>query len=294
MMVCPECRKEISISAGSQISCSCGASFTKVNGIWEFEKGYEERFQDHTRESIEALLKHADKHFWLLERKRQVISQITQYLKPNDRFLDVGSGAGDIATKLRGYGLDISISDIQRISLECGEKLGFENIFQFDLYKPIFVNHFQGIGSFDVIEHLDDDVNAVSNLLSMTAPGGYIFATVPAFKILWNNRDIMERHKRRYDKKQLTSLFLNQGAQIVSCRYIFFSIFPLLLIRVLLCKLFPKSDFSAKDYQSQFEITNWTNKTLNFFLRNEDKCFSKTGPPFGGSLLIVARKPLGR
>ncbi len=290
MIVCPECEYELLEKPSLTWVCSCGAEFYNIGGIWMFAEGYEATFEDHTSEALEELSKNASSHFWLLERKRLVVTAIRRYLKPGENFLDVGVGPCDIAAGLREYEIDVVLSDIQREGLECGARLGFRDLFQFDLQKPIFVDHFKGVGVFDVLEHLDDDGSAVAGLLQMIVPGGYIFATVPAFSSLWNNRDNLERHKRRYNKSQLENLFHDQGAEVVSCRYIFFSIYPLLVLRALHSKIFPQTKFLSEDYQSQFKINRFVNASLGKLLRIEEKWFSKNGPPFGGSLLIVAKK----
>ena len=291
MIVCPECGRNVLKKKDDRRQvCSCGSEFDKIRGIWMFAKNYQATFEDHTSEALKALSEYSDSHFWLLERKHQVLAEIRKYLSPQEKFLDVGVGACDIGVALREVGIDVFLSDIQLESLEYGAQLGFVNLFQFDLQKPIFLNRFNGVGVFDVLEHLDDDASAVSSLLQMALPGGHIFATVPAFSWLWNNRDVMEKHKRRYTKTQLEKLFRDQGAEVISCRFIFFSIFPLLILRALHNKIFPKTQFSSEEFQSQFKVSGWINAGLRRLLRLEGRFFSKGGPPFGGSLLIVAKK----
>jgi 2-polyprenyl-3-methyl-5-hydroxy-6-metoxy-1,4-benzoquinol methylase len=216
---------------------------------------------------------------------------VINHLSPGHSFLDVGAGGCDIAVSLRSAGLDVSLADIQFEGLEYGRQLGFEKLYHFDLCRPMFCEHFSGVGAFDVIEHIEDDVTAVSSLLKMTKPGGYVFSTVPAFNQLWNNHDVMERHKRRYSMRQLQKLFLDQGAEIISCRYLFFSIFPLLVARALLSRLFPRTHFSKDDYKNRFEIPIWLNRSLLSLLTKETQWFLSNGPPFGGSLFICAKKP---
>jgi 2-polyprenyl-3-methyl-5-hydroxy-6-metoxy-1,4-benzoquinol methylase len=239
---------------------------------------------------LDVLASTANSHFWPLARKQRVIATIRKYLTPRSRFLDVGVGGCDISVEARNSGFEVTLSDIQVKSLQLGAERGFTNLMQFDLYKPIYQDHFHGIGAFDVIEHLEDDKSAVSNLLKMVKPGGYIFVTVPAFPSLWNNRDVMECHKRRYRKHTLEPLFTGQGAEIVLSQYFFFSIVPLLALRALISRLFPKTEFSPDDYLAQFSINPWINRTLHYILRLEGQWFSHRNLPFGGSILLVARK----
>ena len=274
----------------TRVSCPCGAEFEKVDGIWLFDPAYKEFFEDHTADALALLAKNVDRYFWFLARKRWVLSVITQYLTQGDTFLDVGAGGCDIAIGARQQGFSVSLSDIQLESLNFARTLRFDDLVQFDVSRPVFSDHFHGVGAFDVIEHLEDDRKAISSLLKMCMPGGYIFLTVPAFPSLWNNRDEMECHKRRYTKRSLASLFRGLDAEIVESRYIFFSIYPLLMIRAWLSRLFPKSEFTSTDHQEQFSISPWVNWLLDNILRLEQKWSPKRGLPFGGSILLVARK----
>ena len=290
MIICPKCNAPILLSHSSRINCECGAHFDEQGGILLFAGDYEEFFADHTKESVSILEKSATEHFWLLERKRWVMRAVTRYLGISDQFLDVGVGGCDIAIGLRDKGIDVTLADIQKESLEIGAKLGFEHLFQFNLYEPVFKDHFQGVGVFDVLEHLDDDALAIKNLLQMISPGGFVFATVPAFNFLWNNRDNMEMHKRRYSRRQFVDLFQSQGADVVSCTYIFSFIFPLLLIRAMQSWLAPRTEFSEADQLQQFSIGSMVNKALKLATKVERKIFRQRSLPFGGSLLLIARR----
>ncbi len=290
MIVCPKCSATLATHGVALWECACGAKYERVRKIWRFVTDSKSTFEDHTEESIKALAENAGHHFWLLERKRIVVSAIKQYLGEGDRFLDMGVGACDIAHDLRVLGVQLLLADIQPQSLDIGAELGFEDLFQFDIHKPIFRDHVNGVGVFDVLEHLDDDKTAVASLLQMVLPGGYIFVTVPAFQGLWNNRDVMERHKRRYSRRQLEKLFRSQGADVLSCSYTFFSIFPLLVLRALQSRFRPRDAFRLEDYRSQFKINPHINRVLKMFTQLEERWFGQKGPPFGGSLLLIAQK----
>ena len=291
MILCPECEKSVNLKRPEESECQCGSRRTNPNGIFSFAPDYKSYFADHTEESVDLLGRYATSHFWLLERKRWVVRAVNRYLEPKSTFLDIGSGGGDIAVELRRSGIDVSLGDIQIGGLEASARFGFENLFQFDLYRPIFLDHFRGIGAFDVLEHLADDQLAVENLIQMVVPGGYIFVTVPAFQFLWNRRDIMEKHKRRYSRSRLKSLFLQAGVDVVACDYIFSFIFPLLVSRALISRFSSRKEFSTEAQYRQWEINRFLNSSLKAITRVERKIFRSFALPFGGSLLLVARRP---
>ncbi len=70
-----------------------------------------------------------------------------------------------------------------------------------------------------LLEHLDDDAEAVAELARVVAPGGRVWITVPhAYRYLpppvwplywWHDRRI--GHKRHYDEQRLVDLFARHG-----------------------------------------------------------------------------------
>jgi hypothetical protein len=58
----------------------------------------------------------------------------------------------------------------------------------------------------DVIEHIDDDVAAARQLLSLTHPGGLVILSVPALPELFSEFDRIQSHRRRYTPDQLAKV----------------------------------------------------------------------------------------
>jgi len=51
-------------------------------------------------------------------------------------------------------------------------------------------NSFDLVCAFDVIEHVEDDSKAASEMLRVCKKDGLVFATVPAFMLLWSEHDV--------------------------------------------------------------------------------------------------------
>src|SRR5206468_7025117 len=66
--------------------------------------------------------------------------------------------------------------------------------------------HYDLIGAFDVIEHIDDDRAALASIAMRLKPGGKLVITVPAHPWMWSAHDVVNHHKRRYSKSTLRSL----------------------------------------------------------------------------------------
>ena len=67
--------------------------------------------------------------------------------------------------------------------------------FDFNLYN------INGIGLFDVLEHIENDKEFLSKLLNKLKKGARIYITVPAHNFLWSEIDRHGGHFRRHNKK---------------------------------------------------------------------------------------------
>src|SRR5205085_5633198 len=55
----------------------------------------------------------------------------------------------------------------------------------------------------DIIEHVEDDRQALREIRRVLRPGGHALITVPAFPSIWGLQDRVAHHKRRYRMRQL-------------------------------------------------------------------------------------------
>ncbi len=255
-----------------------------------FAPDYRLGFKDHSRQSVDNLIAHADSHFWMISRRRVITDLVTDFLNNRETFLEVGTGPGDISRELQKRGLEVTVSDIQIDGLSHAASHEINSVVQFDLYHPIYRDHFDAVGAFDVIEHLEDDSTAAKHLLDIVKPGGFIFVTVPAHNWLWNNRDRLETHKRRYSRHRLRKLFEEIGATVLSVNYIFFMIFPLLIGRTILDLIRRKDSFTAIDHQNSMNINPIINQLLLKLTTIELSIFQNQSAPIGGTLILAARK----
>ena len=73
--------------------------------------------------------------------------------------------------------------------------------------------------SFNVLEHIQDDQEALTELVAKLKPGGQLVIFVPAFKCLYSRMDKMVGHVRRYRIDDLRQKTINAGAFVISARY---------------------------------------------------------------------------
>jgi SAM-dependent methyltransferase len=82
----------------------------------------------------------------------------------------------------------------------------------------------------DVLEHLDDDEQALHTAWKALRPGGVILVTVPAFAWLWSGHDVALGHRRRYAAGALRALVAEAGFRIEHVSYFNTLLFPLIVL----------------------------------------------------------------
>ncbi|HEX8839496.1 MAG TPA: methyltransferase domain-containing protein, partial [Sphingomicrobium sp.] len=87
--------------------------------------------------------------------------------------------------------------------------------------------HYDLIGAFDVIEHIDDDAAAIASIATKLKPGGRFIMTVPAHQWMWTAHDVANHHKRRYSKRGLRKLIEGSTLKLERVGYFNSLLFPL-------------------------------------------------------------------
>jgi SAM-dependent methyltransferase len=70
---------------------------------------------------------------------------------------------------------------------------------------------FDLVCAFEVLEHAEDDLEAVSEWSRFLHPGGWLLVSVPAFASRWGPFDVIVGHHRRYEPEGIMRLFLAAG-----------------------------------------------------------------------------------
>ena len=127
----------------------------------------------------------------------------------------------------------------------------------------------------NVLEHIEDDVSTLADLLSILRPGGRLVLIVPAHARLYSSLDVHLRHFRRYEKPELEKKIRDAGFVLEDCRFLNRpGVFGWYVNgRVLRRRVLPRGQLSLF-------------KLVLPLLRSEE-----TNPPsWGLSLLAIARK----
>jgi len=261
--------------------------YKEKDRILIFDEVQDEQLSTYDPRHLEELVKAESYHFWFTTRRDKVCSIFNNHVGKECRILEIGGGTGFIAERLQQLGFNIELSDCASNGLAYARERGIEKLYQFDLFNPPFQEAFDVICLFDVLEHLNDDHQALEMLKKMLKPGGKIILTVPAHQWLWNRDDTLAGHKRRYTKKQLELVFKSAGLQPLYLRYFFIMILPFLVLR----KWIKKDDSQAHSNEKiDFRIPSYANKFFYFLTKIEFQLDWLLPNIMGGSLIGIAQK----
>lgn len=187
------------------------------------------------RTTIQASLARASNYNrWIADRARSHVGQ---------RVLDAGCGSGNLTRQLLDremvVGVDVWDDFVAIMNRTFGDRDNLA-VVQSDLSDPglparLEPYRLDSAMCCNVLEHVEDDRAALSNMAAALAPGSPIFLLVPAFPVLYGEHDRADHHFRRYTKRSLRRTVAPLALEIESDYYLnlpgFFA--WLLLVRVL-------------------------------------------------------------
>jgi SAM-dependent methyltransferase len=226
-----------------------------------------------------------EKHWWWRSRTELIVDKIRQ-LQPDSgwkRILDVGCGDALFFDRLTEFG------EVEGVE-PCSELINPKNPHQNRIYVCPFDRNFRPgkeyslILMLDVLEHLENPIDALRHALNLLTPEGCVIVTVPAFMALWTNHDVLNHHYTRYTKRNFREVARHAGLQTREERYLYHWTFPIKLgVRVMESMTHPSPETPRVPASGVNEMLFWLS-------RLEQKSLSTFPMPFGSSLLVVGSK----
>lgn len=232
-----------------------------------------------------------DGHFWFRARNRIIVWAIKKYCLEFRSFLEIGCGTGYVLSGIanaypdaRLYGSEIFTSGL---AFAAGRQPTI-NFMQMDGRHIPFVEEFDSIGAFDVLEHIAEDEQVLGQMHDALKPGGVILLTVPQHDWLWSPVDEYACHIRRYSAKEINTKVESAGFEILRSTSFVSSLLPAMVVSRLVQKL---STAKNVDPTAELRISPWLNGLFEKMLDAELAMIRKDiNFPAGGSRLVVARK----
>ena len=153
-------------------------------------------------------------HWWWRAREKLILKTLRAQQPPGGwkRILDVGCGDGLLFDQLIPFGEVEGVEPSAASVSEHGPHRSRIHICAFDEnFQP--GKEFTLILMLDVLEHLADPAAALRRALALLAPAGMLLVTVPAFKALWTNHDVVNEHVTRYTRRTFRELARQAGLE---------------------------------------------------------------------------------
>jgi SAM-dependent methyltransferase len=190
-----------------------------------------------------------DRHWWYRARRKILAELIRREARlPADaHILEIGCGTGHNLAMLGEFGhVDgLELDEEARVLSE--KRLG-RKVMSSPLPELAEVpdRHYDLIGAFDVIEHIDDDRAALASIATKLKPGGKFVMAVPAHQWMWSAHDVVNHHKRRYSKRALKVLIDASPLALDKVGYFNSLLFPLAVAERAASKLRGKDSADVK------------------------------------------------
>jgi SAM-dependent methyltransferase len=136
--------------------------------------------------------------------------------------LEVGAGLGEFASQLRGLQrhvvTDADPAAVASMAARFATRPEVEARV-LDLSRPVDGGEqVETVLAINVLEHIDDDAEALRRMASLLNPGGHVVIWVPGYMQLYGEFDRAVGHVRRYTPATLRAAFERAGLQPVEVR----------------------------------------------------------------------------
>lgn len=235
-------------------------------------------------------------HWWFVVRSSLIRQCLDIHLpvKQNLHILNIGTATGATSLMLETFGKVVSSEYDHETCVFLREELGMAVTEASITALPFEDESFDLVCAFDVIEHVEDDNQAVQEMKRVCKKGGFIAITVPADMALWSQHDVINHHFRRYEISGVQALLSVKGLNTVYESYFNTLLYPPIRLVRMLKKMFGSQDQPASDFE--VKMPEWINFLLSSVFSLEKKWFGRKKMPFGVSIMWLGKKndePLG-
>jgi SAM-dependent methyltransferase len=189
------------------------------------------------------------RHWWYRARRDILADLIERRIKlPADaRILEIGCGTGHNLEMLARFGRVDGIEIDEAARAIASGRLGHKVM---DSPLPelpgIEDRAYDMVAILDVLEHVEQDREALASIARKLRPGGTLLITVPAFPWMWSAHDEVNHHKRRYTRGTLRKVIDDAGLKLEMMSWFNSLLFPLAAAARLVGRLTGKQDSDDK------------------------------------------------
>src|SRR5262249_45710495 len=229
--------------------------------------------------------------FWFKARNKLILWALGKYAPKTRSFMEIGCGTGFVLSAIAEHHPQWEIHGTELFAEGLSyakERLPDANLIELDAKNIPFEQRFDTVGTFDVLEHIDDDQLVLNQIFKALRPGGTLLITVPQHAILWSPSDDVAHHYRRYERHDLVTKVQKAGFSVIRVTSFVSTLMPLMLAS----RLWQRYVTRRGSIMSELQIKGLVGALLETVLAIE-LFVIKLGLSFpaGGTLFLVTRKP---
>jgi len=171
-------------------------------------------------------------HWWFMARQ-DILCRIIKNLQLPQvaSILEIGCGTGGNLKMLQQFG-QVYAMESDPGAIEHAQRISNIAIKQGCLpdHIPYHGGSFDLICLFDVLEHVEKDLESLMKIAPLLTSSGKIILTVPAHMFLFGPHDRALHHFRRYSKKRIQEIMTQSGLVVNKISYFNSMLFPVILL----------------------------------------------------------------
>jgi SAM-dependent methyltransferase len=226
-----------------------------------------------------------EQHWWFRGRRAHFCSLLEGLQLTKDAtILELGCGTGANLSMLKQFGT-VYAAEMDEFSRNYTREHSHIAVEYGRLPDaiPFPEMNFDLICMFDVLEHVEQDSEALKALLSRLNDNGRLLLSVPATKWLFGDHDKMFHHFRRYSRKELQEKIQRSGLRLSTISYFNTFLFPLAVFARLIDFVTYKNNSTG-----MATPTAWMNNLFYRIFVSERPLIKRGLLPFGLSLVAIA------
>jgi SAM-dependent methyltransferase len=231
--------------------------------------------------------------FWFSFRNQCILDLVRQY-PPSGWIADIGAGNGFVSQALQRAGFPTVLLEPGPAGIANAARRGLGPLVCSTLEDAAFrPGSLPAAGLFDVLEHIEADEAFLGRLHTLLRPGGRLFLSVPAYRMLWSSDDDHAGHFRRYTRGTLARRVSAAGFRVEFSTYAFAPLpLAIFLVRSVPSRLGLRPAAQPNRLGAELNPGQGLGvRLLSSLLRVEGRALAKGRPiPFGSSCLLVASR----
>ncbi len=221
-------------------------------------------------------------YWWYRARAELLETVLGPHLGTPRTLLDVGSADGPSVGWMQGghrrVTLDLFPGGLTPGEGVCGSATAL----------PFADAVFDVVAAFDVVEHCDDEAQALAELARVLRPGGRMLLSVPAYQWAWSDHDVRAGHHRRYTRPRLVAAVERAGLHVDRATYAFSAVFPFFVAERLVRRVRQRAGQAP---QGLTPVAGPVDSMLVRLSELDQRVLRHRDLPFGSSVFLAATKP---